>query len=117
MGEVFSTEKAINGLKGMEKMGEIGLGLINPSCKKGKAQFERAEMEDWAVEELLEEGEFGGPRPVKPENYGVERRASLENSFNKPECSKRAHGRPSGSYFIWIPFKDSSRRNMRVLAL
>ena len=98
-------------------MGEIGLDLINPSCKKGEAQFERAEMVDWVVEELLEEGEFVGPRPVRPENCGVDKRASLENSFNRPVCSKRAHSRPSGSYFIWIPFKDSSRRNMRVLAL
>ena len=58
-------------------------------------------MVDWTAKDLLEEGEVGGPRPVRPWSCGVERRgrASLEHIFNKYEWSKRAHGRPNRSFF------------------
>ena len=61
-GEVFSVEKVVKGLKGKEKIGEIGMGSTDPNCKKGEARFEQAKMMDWAAKELLEEGEVGRPR-------------------------------------------------------
>ena len=97
-GKVFLAEKGVKGLKGKEKMRETGMGLTDLSCKKGEAQFEWAKMVDWAIEELLEEGELGGLGSVRFKACGVERRASLENSFNQPEGNKRAHGRPSRSF-------------------